>query len=143
MTCDEFISIMKSRGVSVAPAVMPQDIINVNLFLQQIDAAILPNAISELYSVTGGMNFGSAYIFGPKQIERGLVFPVPCLGDINQEMKSIKKMHGLTVFGRNDLFLFAFDAFGTYQMLDNVTFDVLRKYDDVFRVITDCLAVGK
>jgi hypothetical protein len=47
------------------------------------------------------------------------------------------------VFGRNDLFWFAFDAFGTCFMLDNTALRPLRKYDDPWRALTDCMIVGK
>ncbi len=143
MTVEEFVLMMKSRGVYIDNPPSRQEIVNINLYLQQIGAAILPNAVADLYSVAGGMIWGSAYIFAPKTIEREMVFPVPDLVTINKDIQSVKQLHGLTVFGRNDLFWFAFDAFGKYQMLHKITLESLRKYDDIFRAITDCLAVGK
>jgi hypothetical protein len=58
-------------------------------------------------------------------------------------MSGNKNLFGKTVFGRNDLFWFAFDTMGTCYMLDNLTLSILRKYDDPHRAIIDCLVVGK
>jgi hypothetical protein len=54
-----------------------------------------------------------------------------------------KNLFGKTVFGRNDLFWFAFDAMGNCFMLDNLTLSQLRKYDNPYRAMLDCLIVGK
>ena len=62
---------------------------------------------------------------------------------INRELSGIKKLRGLTLFGRNDLFWFAFDSFGTCMMLDNLNLGVLRKYDNPYRAMSDCLLGGK
>ena len=58
-------------------------------------------------------------------------------------LSNIATIRGKTVFGRNDLFWFAFDAFGTCYMLDNLNLRVLKKYDDPYRAMLDCLIVGK
>ena len=62
---------------------------------------------------------------------------------VNDDIAPLGKTVGKTIFGRNDLFWFAFDAFGTFYMLDNLTLTPLRRYDDAYRAITDCLISGK
>ena len=62
---------------------------------------------------------------------------------INDDISVLGKTVGKTIFGRNDLFWFAFDAFGTFYMLDNLNLTPLRRYDDPYRAMTDCLISGK
>ena len=62
---------------------------------------------------------------------------------INRDMAGNKNLFGKTVFGFNDLFWFAFDVTGTCFMLDNLTLSTLRKYDDPYRAMIDCLVIGK
>ena len=54
-----------------------------------------------------------------------------------------KNLFGKTIFGMNDLFWFAFDTNGQCMMLDNLTLSTLRKYDDPYQAMLDCLIVGK
>lgn len=144
MTCNEFLTMIKSHGASIAPAVIPGQITIINTYLQRMRAAMLPSYITELYSMVGGINVGTGYIFGPTDVRYNAnSYPVPSIMTINQDLVSISAMRGKTVFGRNDLFWFAFDAFGTCYMLDNLSLRPLRKYDDPFRAMTDCLAAGK
>lgn len=143
MTRDEFLSAMKSRGANFAPAATPQQITNTNSVLQHIRAAILPMFMIELYATTGGLSLDSGYIFGPNEFDNGPRTPVPNVIDINREFGSLPGTSGKTIFGRNDLFLFAFDTFGVCYMLDNLSLRVLRKYDDPYRAMTDCLIAGK
>lgn len=143
MTRDEFLPAMKSRGAEFAPPVDMREITLCSNALQAMRAAMLPACIIDLYTVCGGANLGSGYIFGPKSWNTGGRFPVPSIVDINNEISTIAQMRGQTVFGRNDLFWFSFDAFGTCQMLDNLTLRPLRKYDNAFHAITDCLVAGK
>jgi len=111
--------------------------------LQQMRAAVLPLFIIDLYKHAGGIVLGNGYILGPREIAITKKFPVPSIVQANSEISGIAQMRGKTVFGRNDLFWFAFDAFGVCFMLDNLTLNPLRKYDDPWRALTDCLVAGK
>lgn len=144
MTCNEFLTLVKSRNALIMPSVTAGQITVVNTHLQRMRAAMLPSYMIELYTATGGINIGTGYIFGPDDVKyNAKSYPVPSILKINQDIASIPAMRGKTVFGRNDLFWFAFDAFGTCYMLDNLSLRPLRKYDDPFRAMTDCLAAGK
>lgn len=143
MTREEFLSVVRGRNMELAPASTPHNIAMTNTLLQGMRAAMLPNQIQEFYSATGGIINGTGYIFGPAEINRGTIHPVPSIVTINQDMSNIPALQGKTIFGRNDLFFFAFDAFGVFYMLDNLTLRPLRKYDDMYRAMTDCLAAGK
>ncbi len=144
MTCNEFLAFVKSRGARIAPPFVAGQTTIANTSLQHMRAAMLPAYITELYTLTGGINIGTGYIFGPGDVKyTASGYPVPSIVKINQDIASITTMRGKTVFGRNDLFWFAFDAFGTCYMLDNLSLRPLRKYDDPFRAMTDCLAAGK
>ncbi|MDE6477773.1 MAG: hypothetical protein K2L94_00825 [Alphaproteobacteria bacterium] len=143
MTQSEFLSTMTSHGAHMAPASSDAEITLANAALQRMRAAIIPGYMMDLYRTTGGIIMGSACIFGPTEIQNGIKFPVPSIIQINNEIAHIPNMRGYTVFGRNDLFWFAFDAFGVCFMLDNTTLKPLRKYTDPLRAMTECLAVGK
>jgi len=143
MTKDEFLSLLKSNGAIIAPATEERLVKIASGGLQQIRAAMLPQFIIDLYKDTGGIILGDAYIFGPDENKTTTKFPVPNIVQINSEISYLPHMRGKTVFGRNDLFWFAFDAFGTCFMLDNLTLNLLRKYDDPWRAMLDCLIVGK
>ncbi|MBR1954224.1 MAG: hypothetical protein IKA25_04100 [Alphaproteobacteria bacterium] len=143
MTTDEFLSYIKSRGAHLADAVSPNQIALTNTALQQRRRAMLPQYMTELYTKTGGIILGNGYIFGPHEIPQGLRFPVPTITKINEDVSNIPQTIGKTIFGRNDLFWFAFDAFGVCYMLDNLTLAPLRKYDDPHRALIDCLIAGK
>lgn len=143
MTRDEFLSAMKSRGARFAPPVESGRIAVTNTQLQNMRAAMLPMFIMELYTKTGGITLGSGHIFGPDEVPNGIRTPIPSIYDINYEISNLAVSHGKTIFGRNDLFWFGFDSFGTCYMLDNLTLKPLRKYDDPYRAMTDCLIAGK
>ena len=143
MTTTEFLSFVKSRGANIFPAVPGTDLSIVNANLQNIRAAMLAPFIIELYGQCSGITLGSACIFGPTEIERNIKYPLPSIEKINNDMMGNKNLFGKTVFGRNDLFWFAFDTTGACFMLDNLTLSVLRKYDDAHRAMIDCLVVGK
>jgi len=143
MTNNEFLSLMKSRGAVLLPPGNTNDTITANTNLQDMRAAALPQFLQELYKTCSGMTMGAACIFGPTESDRGIKYPLPSIIKINQEVSGYKKLAAKTVFGRNDLFWFAVDAFGVCYMLDNLTLSVLRKYDDPYRAMIDCLIVGK
>ncbi|MDL2295974.1 hypothetical protein LJC18_04175 [Lachnospiraceae bacterium OttesenSCG-928-E19] len=143
MTRDEFLSSIKSNGATFAPP-SPDNLLSLTTSaLQNLRAAMLPEFIIELYKITGGIVLGDGYIFGPAENKTMHKYPVPTIVQINTEIAHVESMRGKTVFGRNDLFWFAFDAFGTCYMLDNLTLRPVRKYDDPWRALTDCLIVGK
>lgn len=143
MNKNEFISLIKSRGATLFTASQLTDINIANTNLQNMRAAMLPAFLQDFYTTCFGITLGSACIFGPSENERGTKYPLPSITKINQDMIGNKNLFGKTVFGRNDLFWFAFDALGNCFMLDNLTLSVLRKYDDPYRAMFDCLIVGK
>ncbi|MBR5153772.1 MAG: hypothetical protein IKW57_03195 [Alphaproteobacteria bacterium] len=143
MTCSEFLSSIKSRGGILAPAATVANITLTNTSLQQRRRAMLPKFMNELYQSCGGINMGNGYIFGPNEISREPRYPVPSILQINDQITNLPQTLGYTIFGRNDLFWFAFDAFGTCFMLDNLSLAPIRKYDNPYRALSDCLIIGK
>ena len=143
MNKNEFLSLIKSRGATLFGAGQLTNINITNTNLQSMRAAMLPAFLQDFYTTCFGITMGSACIFGPSEIERGTKYPLPSITKVNQDMIGNKNLFGKTVFGRNDLFWFAFDTFGNCFMLDNLTLSVLRKYDDPYRAMFDCLIVGK
>lgn len=139
----EFLSLMKSRGATIFPVTNTANLTILNSSLQNIRAAMLQPFMIDLYNNCSGITLGSACIFGAQEVERGIKYPLPSIEKINHDMIGNKNLFGKTVFGRNDLFWFAFDVNGTCLMLDNLTLSVLRKYDDPYRAMIDCLIVGK
>ncbi len=143
MTTNEFISLIKSHGAIVVPAGQIGIINTTNTILKDLRAAMLPSFLIDLYYNTFGITLGSACIFGPTEVNRGIKYPLPSIIDINKEIAGNKNLFGKTIFGRNDLFWFATDAMGNCFMLNNLNLAVLRKYDDPYRAMLDCLIVGK
>lgn len=143
MNMTEFLNTLKSKGALVWGASNARAIEYANSTLQQKKYAMLPNFFINLYMQTAGINMGSGYIFGPTELPNGVNFPIPGIIDINDEVHNIPAMKNKTLFARNDLFWFAFDAFGKCYMLSNTNGAVLREYDDPYRALTDCLMGGK
>lgn len=143
MTTNEFISLIQSRGATVISSGNVVAINTANTLLKDMRASMLPAFLIDLYHTCFGITLGSACIFGPTEIQRGIKYPLPSIIDINKDVVNNKNLFGKTVFGRNDLFWFATDALGNCFMLDNLTLSVLRKYDDPYRAMLDCLVVGK
>lgn len=143
MNKNEFLSLIKSRG---AKLFAPGELVAINIAntnLQNMRAAMIPSFLQDFYTTCFGITLGPACIFGPTEIARGTKYPLPSIIKINQDMIGNKNLFGKTIFGRNDLFFFAFDTFGNCYMLDNLTLSILRKYDDPYRAMLDCLIVGK
>lgn len=134
---------MKNKGATIMPLHDANTINIANTYLKDIGAAMLPSFLIDLYYSCSGITLGSACIFGPTENDRGIKYPLPSIVDINKELKGNKNLFGKTVFGRNDLFWFATDALGNCVMLDNLSLSPLRKYDDPYRAMIDCLIVGK
>lgn len=143
MNINEFLSLLQSRGATIFTQKSAPDINIINTNLMDMRIAILPNFLQNLYTNCSGITLGSACIFGATEIDRGIKYPLPSIIQINKDIIGNKNLSGKTVFGRNDLFWFAYDAFGNYFMLDNITLTPLRKYEDPYRAIMDCLIVGK
>ena len=143
MTQQEFLDLINKHDAFIAPPHDTDKVGIINMNLQKIHAAVIPTFLHNLYQVCGGIRLGRGYIFGPTEIKSGIQYPTPNIFQINQELTNIPQMHGKTLFGRNDLFWFVFDAFGTCMMLDNVGLKTLRTYDDPYRAMLDCLIGGK
>ena len=143
MTCSEFLSTIRSRGGVLLPAASVADITLTNTSLQQRRRAMLPKFLTELYQVCGGINLGSGYIFGPNEMIRDSRYPIPSILQINDQLTNLPQTLGYTILGRNDLFWFSFDAFGQCYMRDNLTLKPIRRYDDPYRALSDCLIAGK
>lgn len=143
MTQQEFLDILKSRGAMFAPACPVGNINIINVNLQKIRAATLPGFLTDIYQICGGIKLGNGYIFGPKQFGKPGKHPIPDIFQLNNELTNLAALRGKTIFGRNDLFWFAFDSFGNCTMLYNIGLNVLRKYDDPYRAMLDCLIGGK
>ena len=143
MTSTECLSLMKSRGAKVFPPLNSGAVTIANTSLGDMRIAMLPAFLQDLYKYCSGITMGPACIFGPNEISQGIKYPLPSILNINKDMLGNKNLAGKTVFGRNDLFWFAFDAFGNCFMLDNLTLSVLRKYEDPYHAMNDCLIVGK
>ena len=143
MTATEFLSLIKSRGATVFQVTKTANLTILNTGLQNMRAAMLQPFMIDLYNNCSGITLGSACIFGASEIQRGIKYPLPSIEKVNHDMMGNKNLFGKTVFGRNDLFWFAFDINGTCFMLDNLTLSPLRKYDDPYRAMLDCLIVGK
>ena len=143
MTTTEFLATIKSRGAIFAPPVITQQLSLTNASLQRSRYAILPDFLIQLYTKTGGLNLGSGYIFSPNDIIYTPPFVIPSITKVNNDFGPLGKTIGKTLFGRNDLFWFAYDAFGICYMLDNLTLKPIKKYTDPFKAICDCLIAGK
>ncbi len=143
MTQNEFLDAIKKRGATLSPACSAAGITLANSALQNMRAAMLPMFLINMYGVCGGINLGNGYIFGPAEVARGTTYPIPSIIEFNRDMAGIAALRGKTVFGRNDFFWFTFDSFGACYMQDNVMLSELRKYDNPYQAMTDCLLGGK
>ena len=152
MTREEFISELQSRGATLLPPSNTRALELAQNALQQMRAAMMPPAMIDIYlNTAGGMIMGDANIFGPDEIVRPVRnYEIPGLMQVNREIAGlppgprIPGARAKTIFGRNQMFWFAFDAFGEFYMLSILNLDVLREYKaDPYRAILDCLAVGK
>jgi len=146
MTRDEFISELTSRGAVLLPTAPDYAIELARNALQQMRAAMIPQTLSDIYkNIAGGIILGDANIFAPENTARARRnYEIPSLVQINREISGLPGVTGKTVFGRNQMFWFAFDAFGNFYMLNILNLNILREYRaDAYRAILDCLAVGK
>ena len=139
----DFLTLIKSRGAVFAPPVQTQQLSLTNAALQRGRYAVLPDFLIQLYTKSGGLNLGTGYIFGPNDVLYTPPFIIPSIVKVNNDIGPLKKTIGKTVFGRNDLFWFAYDAFGICYMLNNLTLKPVKKYSDPYKAISDCLIGGK
>jgi hypothetical protein len=143
MTINDFLSSIKQNGANFSPPSNDRAITLATTALQHMRAAVLPAFMIDLYKTVGGINLGDAYIFGATETITANNITIPSIVEINRDVAHINELRGITIFGRNDLFWFAFDAFGRCQMLDNINLSIMRKYDDPVRALTDCIIIGK
>ncbi len=143
MTTSEFISLMKQNGATAAGPADDRAITLASTALQHMRAAMLPAFMVDLYRAANGLNMNDAYIFGVTESEPMPKTIIPSIVDINRGLSHMEQLRGRTVFGRNDLFWFAFDAFGRCVMFDTATLVIARTYEDPVRAMTDCLIIGK
>jgi hypothetical protein len=145
MTRDEFLSWLKASGVITLTPADDAGIAKTQNALQQMQAAMIPMALIDFYKTVGGAFLGDAHILGIEEVARGgsSVYHIPGILQINREISGMSGMRGKTVFARNSLFWFAFDAFGNGLMLNNTNLAPMRQYEDIYKAMTDCLAVGR
>lgn len=145
MTGDEFISEIKEKGGIILPAVAERALQLTQSAMQQMRSAMMPPALLDFYkNVGGGVIMGDAEILGPTEFDRPKnSYIIPSIIEINRDISSLSSMRGRAVFGRNGLFWFGFDAFGNFYMLDILNLSILRKYDNLYKAMFDCLIVGK
>lgn len=142
-TCTDFLTTIRTRGAIFTHPVPTQQLSLTNAALQRGRYAMLPDFLIQLYTNTGGINMGAGYIFGPTEVIYTPPFVIPSIIKVNNDVGPLGKTAGKTIFGRNDLFWFAYDAFGTCYMLDNLTLKPVKKYSDPYKAISDCLIGGK
>ncbi len=146
MTKEEFLAWAKSAGATMAATASDVDIAQTQNSLQQVQAAMIPLGLTDFYKNTAGaVLLGDATIFGPMEIKRdgANIYYIPSILQVNRDAAALPVGRGRTIFGRNSMFWFAFDAFGNCFMLNNVTLTPMRQYEDIFKAMSDCLAVGK
>ena len=143
MTQAEFFQEIQKYDSLITPASPVGKITIININLQKIRAAMLPEFMINLYKECNCIKLGTGYIFGVSEFSRNNKHPVPNIFEVNDELTNLPKMRGKTVFGRNDLFWFVFDSFGRCFMMDTLELNVLREYTDPYRAMLDCLLGGK
>jgi hypothetical protein len=146
LTREEFISELKNRNAVMLPTVSDRTIELARSALQQMQRAMISLELMDIYKkIAGGIIMGDANIFGPEKFDRlTFNYEIPDIVQINREISNIPALRGKTVIGRNQMFWFAFDAFGTFYMQDILNLNPLRKYEnDPYRAIMDCLMMGK
>lgn len=146
MTKEEFLSWTKSSSATMLQTASSSEIAQTQNALQQMHSAIIPISLTDFYkNIAGGILLGDAQIFGLAEIKREKTgtYYIPSILQVNRDFSGFSNMRGKTIFGRNGLFWFAFDAFGKCFMLSNITLAPMRQYDDIFKAMSDCLALGK
>ncbi|MDR1027626.1 MAG: hypothetical protein LBL46_04385 [Rickettsiales bacterium] len=111
--------------------------------LQSMKAAVLPKIMTDAYQAAGGAVLGDACWFGLEDAARPVGYEMPSIVRVNREMSGFSVLRGFTIWGRNQMYSFSANAIGEIWMHDMLTFQRLRKYDDFWTALTDCLMVGK
>lgn len=146
MNTNDFISLLQTNCAILLPVSSARTLELTQNNLQNMRIAMIPMDLLEIYkNVAGGIILGDANIFGPDKYDRVPAdYELPDMVSVNRELSGNKSLSGKTIFGRNQMFWFAFDAFGRFYMLDVLTMRPLRDYGtDAVRAITDCLMFGK
>ncbi|MCL2338451.1 MAG: hypothetical protein FWC51_00675 [Proteobacteria bacterium] len=146
MTREEFFSELKNRNAIMLPVTSDRAIELSRGSLQQMRCAMFSLELIDIYkNMAGGIIMGDANIFGPDKFDRvKFNYEIPDIVQVNREIANIPAARGKTIVGRNQMFWFAFDAFGTFYMLNNLNLGTLRKYEgDPYRAIMDCLIIGR
>ena len=146
MTKDEFKSAMKTINAQFGAVPSMRSIELAQNALQQMRAAMLPSALIEFYNEFGGGGWcQDSVIFSVDEIDRvGKNYIIPDIVKINRLFADKPGMRGRMIWGRNGLFLFGADAYGTMYMLDQLSLQPLRKYEGApWRAMNDCLVIGK
>ena len=146
MNREEFFSELKNRNAVLLPCASDRAIELAQNSLQTMRASMISLDMIDIYKrIAGGIILGDANIFGPEKFDRATQnYEIPDIVTINREISNMPALRGKTIVGRNQMFWFAFDAFGIFYMLDILHMNPLRKYEkDPYRAIMDCLAVGK
>ena len=94
MNKEEFLSLMKSRGAQIYPSQELAAVAVANTNLQDMRAAMLPTFLQDFYTTCFGITLGSACVFGPKEIERAMKYPLPSIIKINKDMVGNKNLFG-------------------------------------------------
>jgi len=146
MTREEFFAELQNRGATLLPISSARAMELTQNSLQNMRAAMIPPMMSDIYkNIAGGIIMGDSNIFPIEEVDRiERIYKIPSLTSINRDLSITPGMTGKTIFGRNQMFWFAFDAFGNFYMMNILNMNVLREYKlDGYRAILDCLAVGK
>ncbi|MCL1902038.1 MAG: hypothetical protein FWG18_00230 [Alphaproteobacteria bacterium] len=147
MNREEFIAELTNRNALMLPTTSDRAIELARGSLQQMRAAMMSLELIDIYkNIAGGIIMGDANIFGPEKFDRanGANYEIPDIVQVNREIANVPAARGKTIVGRNQMFWFAFDAFGTFYMLDILNLNPLRKYEsNPYRAIMDCLLVGR
>jgi len=146
MTREEFFAELSNRNAVLLPVASDRAIELAQNSLQTMRAAMMSLDMIDIYKrIAGGIILGDSNIFGPEKFDRAAYnYEIPDIVNVNREVSNINALRNKTIVGRNQMFWFAFDAFGTFYMLDLLNFNSLRKYENgPYRAIMDCLAVGK
>ncbi|MCL2369575.1 MAG: hypothetical protein FWC83_02770 [Alphaproteobacteria bacterium] len=146
MTREEFFAELKKREATLLPPASDRAIELAKNALQNMRCANIPPVMSDIYkNMSGGIISGDSHIFPIEEIDRiSRKYKIPSIVQVNRDLSVMPGMMGRTIFGRNCMFLFAFDTFGNFYMLNILNMNILREYHfDGYRAILDCLAVGK
>jgi len=141
---NEKIAYLEDSGAKFLPPSNMRALELANAAFQQMKAAILPKALGDFYLAYGGAILGDACVFPVEDTMRpGRNYELPGIVKINRDMTRFQVLRGKTVWGRNQIYIFSADVAGNLYMHDVLTLQVLRKYEDFYAALTDCLLVGK